>query len=101
MLFRSQQKPAPVAEAPYADLTGAKIGSSSVDPETGVHTTLTDIDPETGKLSWDVSYDVDPQHIQAELDKLVNYIGETEPGSAIDKIKTILKQVHRQAAKLK
>lgn len=96
-----QQQRQAVDEIAYADLSGMKIGSSSVDPTSGVKTTVSGIDPETGKVSWDVDYQIDPMHIKNELEKLIDYIGKVEPGSNFEKFQTVLKQLQRQASKLK
>ena len=51
-----------IVEDAYVDLSKVKVGDTKTDPETGVTSTLSAVDPDTGKLTWDVSYEVDPKY---------------------------------------
>jgi len=88
-------------EAPYVDISKEKVGTVSIDPETGVKTTLSDIDPETGKLSWDVDYGVKPEAVITKLEDLIDYLGSAEKGSELEKLKGILELLRKRIKKLK
>lgn len=88
-----------IVEDSYIDLTKAKVGSSSVDPETGIKSTLSAINPETGGLTWDIDYSVDPEKVYNDLDKLVKYMDGAKGGD-LGKIKDILKKLKNQAHRL-
>jgi hypothetical protein len=88
-----------IVEDSYIDLTKAKVGSSSVDPKTGIKSTLSAINPETGGLTWDIDYSVDPEKVYNDLDKLVKYI-DSAKGGELEKIKLILKKLKNQAHRL-
>ena len=78
-----------IVEDSYIDLTKAKVGSSSVDPKTGIKSTLSAVNPETGGLTWDIDYTVDPEKVYNDLDKLVKYMDVVKDGE-LEKIKLIL-----------
>ena len=88
-----------IVEDSYIDLTKAKVGSSSVDPKTGIKSTLSAINPETGGLTWDIDYTVDPEKVYNDLDKLVKYMDVVKDGE-LEKIKLILKKLKNQAHRL-
>jgi len=88
-----------IVEDSYIDLTKAKVGSSSVDPKTGIKSTLSAINPETGGLTWDIDYSVDPEKVYNDLDKLVKYM-DSAKGGELEKIKLILKKLKNQAHRL-
>ena len=88
-----------IVEDSYIDLTKAKVGSSSVDPKTGIKSTLSAVNPETGGLSWDIDYSVDPEKVYNDLDKLVKYM-DSAKGGELEKIKLILKKLKNQAHRL-
>ncbi len=90
-----------IKEAPYIDISKEKIGTVSVDPETGVKTTLSDINPETGKLSWDVDYGVKPEAVITKLEDLIDYLGNAEEGTELSKLKGILQLLRKRIKKLK
>lgn len=88
-----------IVEDSYIDLTKAKVGSSSVDPKTGIKSTLSAVNPETGGLTWDIDYTVDPEKVYNDLDKLVKYM-DSAKGGDLGKIKDILKKLKNQAHRL-
>jgi hypothetical protein len=88
-----------IVEDSYLDLTQAKVGSSSVDPKTGIKSTLSAINPETGGLTWDIDYTVDAKKVYNDLDKLVKYMDSAKDGELV-KIKDILKKLKNQAHRL-
>jgi hypothetical protein len=88
-----------IVEDSYIDLTKAKVGSSSVDPKTGIKSTLSAVNPETGGLTWDIDYSVDPEKVYNDLDKLVKYM-DSAKGGELEKIKLILKKLKNQAHRL-
>jgi len=81
------------------EIAESEVGQSTMDPNTGIKSTLTSVDPETGKYSWDVDYTVDPKHVYNELDKLVKYMDNANDGD-LGKIKDILKKLKNQAHRL-
>ena len=90
-----------IKEEPYIDLSKEKIGTTSVDPETGIKTTLSDINPETGKLTWDVQYDVQPQVVIDKLEDIIDYLGPAEKDTELSKLKGILDLLKKRIKKLK
>ena len=52
-----------IIENAYVDLSKSNIGDTKIDPDTGIKSILTAVDPETGKLTWDISYEVDPEQL--------------------------------------
>ena len=70
-----------------------------VKKEPGITTKVTDINPETGKISWDVDYELDPDILRDELDKLVKLFPSTISGE-MDEIKTILTKLRNKATRL-
>jgi len=88
-------------EEPYIDLSKSKVGTTSIDPETGTKTTLSDIDPETGKLTWSVDYGVKPEAVITKLEDIINYLGAAEEGTELSKLKGILLLLRKKVKKLK
>jgi len=88
-----------IVEDSYLDLTKAKVGSSSVDPETGIKSTLSAVNPETGGMTWDIDYTVDANKVYNDLDKLVKYMDGAKDSELV-KIKDILKKLKNQAHRL-
>jgi hypothetical protein len=88
-------------EEPYIDLNKSKIGTTSIDSETGTKTTLSDINPETGKLTWDVDYGVKPEIVITKLEGLIDYLGAAEEGTELSKLKGILQLLRKRVKKLK
>lgn len=88
-------------EEPYIDLSKEKVGTTTVDPETGVKTTLSDIDPDTGKLTWDVDYGVKPEAVITKLEDIIDYLGAAEEGTELAKLKGILQLLRKRVKKLK
>jgi hypothetical protein len=87
-----------LVEDAYIDLSKLKKGQVTKEP--GVTTTLTDIDPETGKLSWDVSYEVDAEELYKKLSDLVDFMKSAKPGSELGKIRDVLKQLKNKTNRL-
>ena len=88
-------------EEPYIDLSKEKIGTTSLDPETGIKTTLSDINPETGKLTWDVEYNVKPEVVVTKLEDIIDYLGPAEKDTELAKLKGILDLLKKRVKKLK
>lgn len=88
-----------IVEDSYIDLTKTKVGTSTVDPKTGIKSTLSAVNPETGGLTWDIDYTVDPEKVYNDLDKLVKYMDGAKDGE-LEKIKLILKKLKNQAHRL-
>ena len=88
-----------IVEDSYIDLTKTKVGTSTVDPKTGIKSTLSAVNPETGGLTWDIDYTVDPEKVYNDLDKLVKYM-DSAKGGELEKIKLILKKLKNQAHRL-
>jgi len=88
-----------IVEDSYIDLTKTKVGTSTVDPKTGIKSTLSAVNPETGGLTWDIDYTVDPEKVYNDLDKLVKYMDSAKDGELV-KIKDILKKLKNQAHRL-
>jgi len=89
-----------IVEDAYIDLSKVKVGDTKIDPETGVKSTLSAVDPETGKITWDVSYKVDPKQVYDKLDSLVNYMSAEKGDTELSKIKDILKKLKNQTSRL-
>ncbi len=89
-----------LVEDAYIDLSKVKIGDTKIDPETGVKSILTAIDPETGKLTWNVSYEVDPKQVYEKLNDLINYMNAEKGDTELSKIKDILKKLKNQTSRL-
>lgn len=70
-----------------------------VKKEPGVTTKVTDINPETGKVTWDVDYELDPEILRDELDKLVKLFPSQISGEMGD-IKDILTKLRNKATRL-
>jgi hypothetical protein len=86
-----------IIENTYVDLSKVHVGD--IQKTSGVTTRVSDIDPETGKLSWDVSYEADPEQVYKHLvnlsDLLKNAPKNSEMGKIGDIIKKLKNQVHR------
>jgi hypothetical protein len=89
-----------IVEDAYVDLSKLKIGDTKIDPDTGIKSVLTAIDPETGKLTWDISYEVDPQQVYEKLSELVNYMSREKSDTELGKIKEILKTLKNKTSRL-
>ena len=89
-----------IVEDAYIDLSKLKVGDTQIDPETGVKSTLSAIDPETGKLTWDVSYEVDPKQVYEKLEDLVAYMSREKSNTELGKIKEILKTLKNKTSRL-
>jgi hypothetical protein len=89
-----------IVEDAYIDLSKVKIGDTKIDPVTGVKSVLTAIDPETGKLTWDISYEVDPQQVYEKLSELVEYMSREKSNTELGKIKEILKNLKNKTSRL-
>jgi len=89
-----------IVEDAYIDLSKLKIGDTKIDPVTGVKSVLTAIDPETGKLTWDISYEVDPQQVYEKLSELVEYMSREKSNTELGKIKEILKNLKNKTSRL-
>jgi flagellar biosynthesis/type III secretory pathway chaperone len=89
-----------IVEDTYVDLSKSKIGDTKIDPVTGVKSTLTAINPETGKLTWDISYEADPEQVYEKLSELVDYMSGTKSGTELGKIKEILKTLKNKTSRL-
>jgi flagellar biosynthesis/type III secretory pathway chaperone len=89
-----------IVEDAYVDLSKSKIGDTKIDPVTGVKSTLTAIDPETGKLTWDISYEVDPQQVYEKLSELVEYMSGSKIDTELGKIRDILKNLKNKTSRL-
>ncbi len=70
-----------------------------VKKEPGVTTKVSGINPETGKVTWDVSYELDPEILRDELDKLVKLFPGSVSGE-MSEIKTILTKLRNKATRL-
>jgi hypothetical protein len=70
-----------------------------VTKEPGVTTKVSGINPETGKVTWDVSYELDPEILRNELDKLVKLFPSQISGEMGD-IKDILTKLRNKATRL-
>lgn len=89
-----------IVKEAFIDTTGSKVGSTEVDPETGVKSTLKSIDPETGRYEWDVKYDVDPEFLYNKLDELVKYLDKAKKGSELAQFRDILKNLKNKTARI-
>jgi len=89
-----------IVEDAYVDLSKVKVGDTKTDPETGVTSTLSAVNPDTGKLTWDVSYEVDPKQVYDKLDQLVNYMNAAKGNTELSQIKDILKKLKNQTSRL-
>ena len=56
------------------DQAQAQLGKTVTDPKSGIKSTLSAVNPETGGMTWDIEYEVDPERVYNELDKLVKYM---------------------------
>ena len=70
-----------------------------VEKQPGITTKVSGVNPETGKISWDVSYELDPEVLRNELDKLVKLFPGSISGE-MGEIKTILTKLRNKATRL-
>ena len=87
-----------IVEDAYVDLSKVKVGD--VQKSAGVTTKVSDINPETGKLSWDVTYEVNPEQLYKKLDDLSDFLKSAPKNSEIGKIGDIIKKLKNQAHRL-
>ena len=87
-----------IVEDAYVDLSKVKVGDVQKTP--GVTTRVSDINPETGKLSWDVTYEVNPEQLYKKLDDLSDFLKSAPKNSEIGKIGDIIKKLKNQAHRL-
>lgn len=87
-----------IVEDAYVDLSKVKVGD--VQKSAGVTTRVSDINPETGKLSWDVTYEVNPEQLYKKLDDLSDFLKSAPKNSEIGKIGDIIKKLKNQAHRL-
>jgi len=77
-----------------------KLSNLLNEDTSGISTKLTDINPETGKMSWDVSYNVDPEVLYHKLGDLVDLLKDAPKGSELEKIAKALKLLKNQTRRL-
>jgi hypothetical protein len=82
----------------YIDLSKVHVGDTQKTP--GVTTRVSDIDPETGKLSWDVSYEADPEQVYKHLVDLSDLLKDAPKNSEMGKIGDIVKKLKNQVHRL-
>ena len=87
-----------IVEDAYVDLSKVKVGD--VQKTSGVTTRVSDINPETGKLSWDVTYEVDPEQLYKKLADLSDFLKNAPKDSEMAKIGDIVKKLKNQAHRL-
>ena len=87
-----------IVEDAYVDLSKVKVGD--VQKSAGVTTKVSDINPETGKLSWDVTYEVNPEQLYKKLDDLSDFLKPAPKNSEIGKIGDIVKKLKNQVHRL-
>lgn len=75
------------------------IEVGKVEKQPGVTTKVSGINPETGKITWDVKYELDPEILRDELDKLVKLFPSQIEGEMSD-IKNILTKLRNKATRL-
>lgn len=88
-----------LSEIAYADVSGISVGKQEYDPSFGAKTTVSSVDKETGRVGWDVAYEVTPEKVHEKLEDLIDFIGKQQPGSEMDKVVSILKNLKRQVGK--
>ena len=81
------------------DQAQAQLGKTVTDPKSGIKSTLSAVNPETGGMTWDIEYEVDPERVYNELDKLVKYMDSIKDGELL-KVKDILKKLKNQTSRL-
>lgn len=81
------------------DQAQAQLGKTVTDPKSGIKSTLSAVNPETGGMTWDIEYEVDPEHVYNELDRLVKYMDSVKDGELL-KVKDILKKLKNQTSRL-
>ena len=89
-----------IIENAYVDLSKSNIGDTKIDPDTVIKSILTAVDPETGKLTWDISYEVDPEQLYKKLDDLSDFLKSSPKNSEIGKIGDIVKKLKNQVHRL-
>ena len=81
------------------DQAQAQLGKTVTDPKSGIKSTLSAVNPETGGMTWDIEYEVDPERVYNELDKLVKYMDSIKDGELL-KVKDILRKLKNQTSRL-
>ena len=81
------------------DQAQAQLGKTVTDPKSGIKSTLSAVNPETGGMTWDIDYEVDPERVYNELDRLVKYMDSVKDGELL-KVKDILKKLKNQTSRL-
>ena len=81
------------------DQAQAQLGKTVTDPKSGIKSTLSAVNPETGGMTWDIEYEVDPERVYNELDKLVKYMDSVKDGELL-KVKDILRKLKNQTSRL-
>jgi len=81
------------------DQAQAQLGKTVTDPKSGIKSTLSAVNPETGGMTWDIEYEVDPERVYNELDRLVKYMDSVKDGELL-KVKDILKKLKNQTSRL-
>lgn len=87
-----------IIENAYVDLSKVKVGDVQKTP--GMTTRISDINPETGKLSWDVTYEVNPEQLYKKLDDLSDFLKSAPKNSEMEKIGDIIKKLKNQVHRL-
>jgi hypothetical protein len=87
-----------IIENAYVDLSKVKVGDVQKTP--GVTTKISDINPETGKLTWDVTNEIDPQQVYKKLVDLSNFLKDAPKDSEMSKIGDVVKKLKNQAHRL-
>ena len=87
-----------IVEDAYVDLSKVKVGDTQ--KSAGVTTRVSDINPETGKLSWDVTYEVNPEQVYKKLADLSDFLKNAPKDSEMGKIGDIVKKLKNQAHRL-
>jgi hypothetical protein len=81
------------------DQAQSQLGKTVTDPKSGIKSTLSAVNPETGGMTWDIDYEVDPERVYNQLDKLVKYMDSVKDGELL-KVKDILKKLKNQTSRL-
>ena len=81
------------------DQAQAQLGKTVTDPKSGIKSTLSAVNPETGGMTWDIDYEVDPERVYNELDRLVKYMDSVKDGELL-KVKDILRKLKNQTSRL-
>ena len=87
-----------IVEDAYIDLSKVKVGDVQKSP--GVTTKVSGINPETGGITWDVSYEVDPEQVYKKLSDLSDFLKSAPKDSEMAKIGDIIKQLKNKTHRL-